>query len=347
MSSAETTAHTPAPTEQVGRRSALGLLGRGMGHVLRVAVPVAICLAFFVPLLTDSLLTLQVFIVAFLNASVVASLVASLGYAGVPNFSQATFYGLGAYTAAILVADHDWTFLTAAIAAIFVAAGGGLLLGLVTKQLSGDYFVLVSLGVTIGVAQLMENLPNLTRGREGFFGLPRMSLAGLDFNDPVHSYYLCLGLLALVYLLSHRLFKGFYGTAMLVVRHDELAARSMGISPTRVRVTSMVLSSGMAGLCGAFLVGSIQFISPSDFDFDASFLMSLYVIIGGMASLPGAVTVSFVFTYLNQQLRGLSDYSLGLVGIAVLVMVFIRGGVVRDWLERLGHRLSKGAGRRA
>src|SRR5690606_31936075 len=114
-----------------------------------------------------------------------------------------------------------------------------------------------------------------------------------------------------------------------------LAAQSLGVSPLKTRVYGMVLSSAFAGLAGGFLVGSIKFITPADFAFDPSFMMSLYVIIGGMASLPGAVIVAFVFTLLNEQFRGLSDYSIGLVGIAVLIAVFLRGGVMRDALQRV------------
>ena len=308
---------------------------QGIGRVLRMGVPLAIAAAFLVPLFTSSALQLQIFTIGFLNAAVVAPLVLSLGYLGLLNLSQATFYGLGAYTVAILVTDHGWSFGLALLAGVIVAGVAGAILALASARVEGDYFVLVSLGVTIAVAQALANLPDLTRGREGFFGLPRMSFLGLEFSNKVHVYYLCLGLLAVTYFVIHRMTKSFTGRSMLVLRYDELAARSLGISPLRTRIFGMVVSSAFAGLAGGFLVGSIKFISPADFGFDPSFMLSLYVIIGGMASLPGAVLVAFGFTLLNEQARGLSDYSLGIVGIAVLIAVFIRGGVVRDTVQRI------------
>ncbi|UOQ59823.1 branched-chain amino acid ABC transporter permease [Leucobacter rhizosphaerae] len=323
-------------TQQIRQIRATDLsVRRVVSRVLRLGVPIAIAAAFVVPLITSSALQLQVFSIGFLNAAVVAPLVLSLGYLGLLNLSQATFYGLGAYTVAILVTDHGWGFGAALLAGVVVAGIAGAILATASARVEGDYFVLVSLGVTIAVAQALANLPDLTRGREGFFGLPEMSLLGLDFSNKVHVYYLCLALLAFVYFIVHRMSRSFTGRSMLVLRYDELAARSLGISPLRTRVFGMVISSAFAGLAGGFLVGSIKFITPADFAFDPSFMMSLYVIIGGMASLPGAVLVAFGFTWLNEQARGLSDYSVGIVGIAVLIAVFIRGGVVRDAYQRL------------
>jgi branched-chain amino acid transport system permease protein len=324
----------PRARMQVIRAHGAKFLGAG--------VPIGIAISYFVPLFVDSPFRLQIFTITFLNCAVVAALVISLGYAGLFNLSQGTFYGLGAYTTAILVTDHGWSFELACLAAIVVAGVAGLLLAVASARVKGDYFVLVSLGLTIAVSQLIANLPNLTRGREGFFGLPPLDFVGLSFNDPINVYYLCLGLLTLVYVCVHRVTRGFLGRAMLVVRYDEVAARSIGIRPFTMRATAMVLSSALAGLAGAFLVGTLQFISPGDFDFDSSFLMSLYVIIGGMASLGGAVIVTFVFTLLNEEFRGISDYSVGLSGIAVLVAVFIRGGVVRDRVHRIRARLTRG-----
>lgn len=323
---------------------------RRVGRALRLAVefgvPALILLGYLGPRVIDNPFDLQVLTLAFLNAAVVAPLVLSLGYAGMLNLSQGTFYGLGAYATAILVTDHGWSFELALIASAAVAGVAGGVLALATARVKGDYFVLVSLGLTIAVAQLLANLPDLTRGREGFFGIPMLDLFGFSFGDPETGYYLVLTLLAVVYLLVHRITRGFLGRAMLVVRYDDVAARSMGIKPLRIRLTGMILSSALAGVAGGFLVATIQFISPADFNFDSSFIMSLYVIIGGMASLPGAVLVTLVFTVLNEQFRSISDYSVGLVGITVLLIVFLRGGVFRDLLHRRSARLALPARRR-
>jgi branched-chain amino acid transport system permease protein len=261
---------------------------------------------------------------------VVSGLVLSLGYTGLLNLSQGTFYGLGAYTTAILVTDHGWPFLLAAVAGMLVAGGGGLLLALASSRVKGDYFVLVSLAITIAVAQLIANLPDLTRGREGFFGMPKMSMLGLQFDNALHTYYICLVLLALSYLVVQRISKSFLGRAMLVVRYDDIAARSMGISPFKIRALALFLSSAIAGLAGAVLVGTLQFIRPDDFGFNPSFAFTLYVIVGGMASLPGAVVVTSAFTALNQQFTTIGDFRIGLIGLIVIIVVFWRGGVIKD-----------------
>ncbi|XVQ07676.1 branched-chain amino acid ABC transporter permease [Spirillospora sp. CA-255316] len=334
----------PATADGLGdRRSRYGRVVRA---VAEFGVPALLVLGYLGPSVIVNPFDQQVLMIAFLNAAVVAPLVLSLGYAGLLNLSQGTFYGLGAYTTAILVTDHRWTFEAALVAAALVAGLAGGMLSLASARVKGDYFVLISLGLTIAVAQLLANLPDLTRGREGYFGIPSLDLFGISFDEPVNGYYLVLTLLIVVYLFVHRIGSGFLGRSMLVVRYDDVAARSMGINPLKARATAMVLSSALGGVAGGFLVATVQFISPGDFDFDASFLLSLYVIIGGMASLPGAVIVAMLFTILEEQFRDLSDYSVGMVGIAVLIAVFFRGGVVRDLLlARSASRGMSAAGR--
>lgn len=308
---------------------------------IRFAVPAAIAIAFLAPYFVESRLTMQVLSIAYINAIVVAALVISIGYTGLLNLSQGTFYGLGAYTTAILVTDHGFGFLTASLCAMVVAGAAGMVLALASARVKGDYFVLVSLAMTIAVAQLIANLPDLTRGREGLFGLPEMSFLGLDFDNPVHTYYICIAVLAVVYLFVSRISRSFLGRAMLVVRYDDIAARSMGINPFKIRALALVLSSAPAGLAGAMLVGALQFIQPTDFGFDSSFTFSIYVIIGGMASLPGAVVVAAGFTALNEKFTEISDYRVGLIGVVVLAVVFWRGGVIKDavqWFIRDRHR---------
>ena len=326
------TAARPSAQQTPGRT---GMIRTKVSAALRYGAPFAIAIAFLAPLFIESRLTMQVLAIAYINAAVVAGLVLSLGYTGLLNLSQGTFYGLGAYTTAILVTDQGFGFLPAALCGMVVSGCAGMLLALASARVKGDYFVLVSLAITIAVAQLIANLPDLTGGREGFFGLPEMSVLGLRFDNPTHTYYVCVLLLAVVYLFVHRVTNSFLGRAMLVVRYDDVAARSMGISPFKIRAFALVLSSTIAGLAGAVLVGTLQFIRPTDFDFNPSFMFTLYVIIGGMASLSGAVIVATGFAVLNEQFTTISDYRIGVIGLVVLAVVFTRGGVVRDTLQKL------------
>ncbi len=311
------------------------------------ALSMAISAGFLAPLFVQSRLTMQVLALAYINAAVVAGLVLSLGYTGLLNLSQGTFYGLGAYTTAILVTDHGMSFGFATLCGMVVAGAAGILLALASARVKGDYFVLVSLAITIAVAQLIANLPDLTRGREGFFGLPPMSILGLRFDNALHTYYICLLLLVLSYTVVRRISQSFLGRAMLVVRYDDVAARSMGISPFQVRAMALVLSAMIAGLAGSVLVGTLQFIRPDDFDFNSSFMFTLYVIIGGMASLPGAVVVAMGFAALNEQFTTLSDYRVGLIGLIVIAVVFWRGAVIKDAVVGLLHGRRKSGDRRA
>lgn len=318
-----------------------GRILSGVTLLFRWAVPIVIGLLFLVPTVVGSRLTIQVLTIACLNGALVAGLALSLGYAGVLNFSQGTFYGLGAYTTALLVTEYGVPFGWAMLAALGVCAVAGWLFSLTTARVKGDYFALVSIALTIAFSQLCANLPSVTRGREGFFGLPDMSLFGLSFNDSTHTYYLCLGMFALVYLCMARISMGtFFRRSMLTVRYDDFAAKSMAISPFATKSISLTVGSAVAGLAGAFLVGSIQFIRPEDFGFNPSFMISLYVIIGGIGTLPGAVAVALVLTYLQEQFRGLGDYRMGVLGFVVIAAVFWRAGVLDDFVKRMRVRFS-------
>jgi branched-chain amino acid transport system permease protein len=311
-----------------------------MHTVARWFVPIVIGFMFLVPLVTHSDLDLQVLMIAFLNAAAAAGLTLSLGYTGVLNFSQGTFYGLGAYTTAVLVTEHGVPFGLAMLAAAAVSGLGGWLFSLTTTRVKGDYFALVSIALTIAFAQLCANLPSVTRGREGFFGLPDMSLFGLSFGSSLGTYYLVLSMFAIVYLLIARLVGTFYGRSMLTVRYNDVAARSMAIPVFTTKAISITVGAAVAGLAGAFLVGSIQFIRPEDFGFNPSFMISLYVIIGGVGTLPGVVIVTLLLVWLQEKFRNLGDYSTGVLGFVVIIAVFWRAGVLGDIWWRLRQRFS-------
>lgn len=315
-------------------------LPRSALMVVRWFVPVAIALMFLVPLVTDSNLQLQVLTIAFLNGAIAAGLALSLGFTGVLNFSQGTFYGLGAYTTAILVTERGLPFGLAMLAAAAVSGVAGWLFSLSTRRVKGDYFALVSIALTIAFSQLCANLPSVTRGREGYFGLPDMSLLGLSFNSAIDTYFLVLTMFALVYLVMARLRSTFFGRSMLTVRYNDVAARSMAIPAFTTKAISITVGSAVAGLAGAFLVGSIQFIRPEDFGFNPSFMISLYVIIGGVGALPGAVVVTVLLVWLQEKFRGLGDYRVGVMGLVVILAVFWRAGVIGDSWSRLRQRFS-------
>jgi branched-chain amino acid transport system permease protein len=305
----------------------------------------AILVATLAPQFISSVFQLQVLAITFLGASLAAGLVVSVGWAGLLNLSHGTLYGVGAYAVASLVTDHGWAFVPATLAAMALAAGGGMILGFATTRVSGDYFALVSLAFTIGAFEIMQNWDNVTHGAEGFLGIPTVSLFGAPLSGFENGYYTCLVLVVLIVGFLALFTTTFAARAMLAIRYDELAAQSMGIEVLYTRQLSMALSGACAGLSGAALVGTVLLIEPNNFNLVASFNISLWVIIGGMASVPGAVFAGALITFVTQEFGSIAKYSTGLTGIVVLLSVYFRGGVVADIVsEKLARRRARGEG---
>jgi branched-chain amino acid transport system permease protein len=164
-------------------------------------------------------------------------------------------------------------------------------------------------------------------------GIPAITLFGQSLAGFEAGYYAGLGVLVLTIILLYLFTTTFAARAMLAIRFDEPAAQSMGINLLYTRQLSMALSGALAGLAGAMLVAVVGLIEPNDFNLVQSFNISLWVIIGGMASVPGAIFAGALITFVTQQFTGLADYSTGLLGIVVLLAVYFRGGVIQDFFR--------------
>jgi branched-chain amino acid transport system permease protein len=325
----------------LGARPARELLFPTDGRPSRVGpamLVLAIAVALVLPQFVDSVFQLQALATSFLAASLAAGLVISMGWAGLLNLSQGTLYGFGAYTTAALVTDHGWAFPPAVLAAMLVGAAGAVLLGFASTRVSGDYFALVSLCFTVGAFELMQNWNAVTRGAEGFLGIPQISIFGVTLSGFTEGYYACLVLVIVMVVFLALFTTTFAGRAMLAVRFDELAAQSMGVHLLYTRQLSMALSGAAAGMSGSILVATVLLIEPNNFNLTESFSPSLWVIIGGMASIPGAIFAGGLLTLVTQEFQSIAKYSIGLTGVIVLLAVYFRGGVFADlyqeWLAR-------------
>lgn len=313
--------------------------GRLSGYVVSVGLPLLfLAIGIIIPGLTSSEFRLSMMIVVFLNASLAVGLVVSLGYAGLINLSHASFYGIGAYVTAILVTEFGWPLVAAMPLAMLAGALGATVLGVASFRVRGDYFAIVSIAFSIALVQVMDNWVSVTKGREGYFGIPTTSVFGYEIDSTRKAYYACLALLTITWIIASRFIRTFEARAMLAVRYDEEAAKAMGISVRATKLRAMAISGGLAGLAGAFLVATYLFVKPSSFDFNASFNILLWVIIGGVASLPGAVAASGGLTILTEMFRPLHEYRTGIVGVVVLIAVFYRGGVLHEWWVAITQR---------
>jgi branched-chain amino acid transport system permease protein len=212
-----------------------------------------------------------------------------MGYTGQVALGQAAFFGLGAYISAVLsMTYHVNPWLAMLIAA--VATGiFAFIVGFPIFRLRGNYLAMATLGLGIIVWILFRQLSQYTGGPDGLSGIPNLSIGGFAFDTPIRRYaliwFFCLGVL----LISQNIMRSRAGRALRAIHGSEAAAQSLGVSITQFKVKVFVLSAVYASLAGSLYAHQTHAIGPSSFDFLASVVILTMAVVGGLASVWGAV----------------------------------------------------------
>jgi branched-chain amino acid transport system permease protein len=226
-----------------------------------------------------------------------------VGYTGLLSVTHAAFYGLGAYMAAIFLVDFGLNFFLALLVSIIVTAFVGLLIGLVMSRFKDDFYALVSFGFNIIVWSTFLNWQSVTRGPLGIPGIDRPSIFGLDLTGNLSFLVLVLVCLLVVFLLCHWLVRSSYGRALKAIREDEKALQVFGYRTTHYKLLVFVIAAALAAIAGALFASYITFIDPSSFSLNESIFLLAIVILGGLASLRGALLGALVLVLLPEALR--------------------------------------------
>lgn len=227
------------------------------------------------------------------------------GMTGLLNLGVAAFMAIGVYTYAILTCNiypFQLGFWSGLLATILVGACAGVLLGLPTLRLRGDYLAIVTMGFGEMVQDSLRNLDEITQGTQGINPLPGPTLFSYVFTSdkPLPWYYLLLAILTLVVLLTRNLELSRVGRIWAAIREDELAASCMGVNPMKAKLLAFAVGAAMCsmagGLWGAFLGSSGE---PGNYDFQISIIALCIVIVGGMGSVGGVLLGAFLMMGFN------------------------------------------------
>jgi branched-chain amino acid transport system permease protein len=279
-------------------------------------------LACAVPLVVRSEYVLNVAVLCGVYVILASSLNVTNGYAGLFSFGHAAFYGIGAYTAAILATRLAWPFWVTFPAAGVVAAAVGMAIALPSLRLRGIFLALVTIGFQEITFLVTMNWISLTRGPMGIPRIPPPALPGLEFRSNVEFYYLILVLDVVVIFVLARLVSSRVGRTFVAIREDELAAQASGIAVFRAKVQAFVIATFFAGVAGAFFAHHARFVSADSFRLDETFLILTMLIVGGMGSLVGPVIGAVALVILPEVFRSLAEYrgvAYGLILIAVIL----------------------------
>jgi branched-chain amino acid transport system permease protein len=289
----------------------------------RVWGPVVLVLA-LLPAVVRSEYLLNIAVLAGIYVILTSSLNITNGYTGLFSFGHAAFYGIGAYTAAILATRAGWSFWLTLPAAGVVAAAFGAALALPTLRLSGIFLALVTIGFQEIAFLVTLNWIGLTRGPMGIPGVPPPTLLGYEFRGNTPFFYLVLVLDLLVIFVLSRVVTSRVGRAFVAIREDELAAQSSGIPTFRTKVQSFMIATFFAGIAGAVFAHHARFVSADSFRLDETFAILTMLIVGGMGSLLGPVIGAVVLVVLPEASRFLAEYRGVVYGLILIAVILFR-----------------------
>jgi branched-chain amino acid transport system permease protein len=283
--------------------------------------------ALVIPIVTDNGYIIQLLNIAILNAIVVLGLNFATGWTGQINFGQAAFYGLGAYTTAIVTKSGlPWVFAPALSMVIVLIAS--VILGLPTLRLRTYYLAMTTIGFGEIVRLVLVYWEPVTGGTLGLRAIPGISIFGLRPEGHIQHYYLLLGILGLATLVAVRIRHSALGRAMIATRDSEIAAEQSGVDTVRIKLLGFMIGAVYAGLAGSLYASSIRFVSPDSFSGVQAVLLMTMLIVGGMGSIAGCIIGAVVLTVLPEVLRFLGQWYLVLYGLAVIaVIVLLPGGL--------------------
>ncbi|MGL5271705.1 MAG: branched-chain amino acid ABC transporter permease [Selenomonadaceae bacterium] len=275
------------------------------------------------PLVANDYL-LQIAIVAGIYVILTLSLNLVTGYAGQFCLGWAAFYGIGAYTSALLTMNLQLSFWLALPLAGVMAALFGFCLGIPTMRLRDIYLAITTLGFGEIIRLILLNWSDLTRGSMGLPGIPGPSLLGMALDSTYFYYYFDLFLVLVTIFSLQRIINSRLGRALTAIREDELAAKTMGINTTHYKIIAFVIGAFFAGIAGSFHAHYTSYIDPQSFSFSESTIILAMVVLGGMGSIKGSVFGAVALTLLPELLREASEYRMIVFGLIMMIVMLLR-----------------------
>jgi branched-chain amino acid transport system permease protein len=249
------------------------------------------------------------------------------GFTGQFSIGHAGFMAVGAYSGAYFSVNYGarlaavlgdgalgWVIallIATLIGAVF-AGIAGLVVGVPSLRLKGDYLAIVTLGFGQIIVVFLNNIETIG-GARGYSGIPI-----------VKSFFWIFLIAILTITIVYNIVKSNFGRALISIREDELAAEAMGINTTRYKVMAFVISSAMAGAGGVLLAHFDGYLNPKSFEFIKSFEILIMVILGGLGSIVGSVLGAILLTILPEALRGFAGYRMVIYSLLLIILMITR-----------------------
>ena len=226
-----------------------------------------------------------------------------VGYAGLLSVTHAAFYGIGAYTTAILLTKTGVGFFGSVILGVIIVIALSSLIGIVLSKFKGDYYALGTFGFNTIIFAIFLNWQNLTMGPFGIPGISKPELLGINFANNFNFLILTLIFFGLIYFVSRFITKSPFGRVLKAIREDEKAIAVFGYNTPYFKITIFFISAAMAAVAGSLFASYLTFIDPSSFRLTESVFILAIIILGGLANLRGAILGALFLILLPEILR--------------------------------------------
>ncbi len=266
------------------------------------------------------------------------------GFNGQISLGHGAFYAFGAYTAAVLMDKLGVPYWATLPVAFLLCFGFGFLVGFPALRLAGHYLALATFALALAVPQLLKykKIEGMTGGVQGIvLSKPEPPFSFSFLGQPLSAdrwlYFFTLAVAALMFLLAWNLLRGRVGRALIAVRDHPIAATAMGINLPLFKSMTFGMSAGITGLAGALGAIVVAFVSPDSFNVTLSIFLLVGVVVGGLASIPGAlfggIFIQFVPNIADQLSKSAPSaiYGVLLIGFMFLLPTGVMGGLNKIW----------------
>ncbi len=282
---------------------------------------------------------LQILTFIGINTLLALGLNMLMGYAGQVSLGHAAFYGIGAYTTAILSGTFGISPWLALIAATGTAVFIAFVVGLPTLKLSGYYLGMGTLGFGMIVNIVFREWAGITGGASGFVGIPPLEAGPVTFMSGRAYFFLVWGTVLAAILICRRILSSRMGRALRSIHDGENASLAVGVNTHALKLQIFMFSAALGAVAGFLYAHFVLFISPESFGFMASVKMVTMVVIGGMASVWGALFGAALLTLLPEVLHGFAEYEMVVFGLILMgVMIFLPQGLTKGFMDLLAKR---------
>ena len=275
------------------------------------------------------------------------------GFNGQISLGHGAFYAVGAYTTAIMIdqwgVPYGWTIPTAGL----VCLVAGFLFGIPALRLEGLYLALATFALALAVPQILKYFEHWTGGSQGIVLSKPKAPWGLTITPDQWLYFLCLAVLVLLFVLAANLLRGRTGRAIIAIRDNVIAAQSMGVNTALYKSLTFGVSAAYTGVAGALSAVTIAYVAPDSFDVFRSITFLVGVVIGGLASISGAIFGALFIQFVPNWAQDISKaapwaiYGVFLIGFMYAMPRGIAGSlrlVVIRWYRRRAEPAASAAG---